>query len=189
MTAFKRLASMFDVTWATILAGWNGAGTFSPWPRCRDEFPSFLGIEDVRAFAELRLQSTSNPAEEKLIVGLLSIDGHSATREEVRHSLDLLAGEVNALEYRKWRLVLLLELLDRIPQCAVYGLLGLTEFWQEWGFPGDGPHAAQGVRNSISVSEYYTDANFQRSLARHREWAAEEEARIRTEAVRGTATD
>ncbi len=181
MSVFANLKIDFDINWTTMLVGWNGLGTFSPWPDRRDEFPPLFSAGELAAFAYERLASSSDVAEQDLIVKLVSLDLHNETRQEIRGLLIHLAefdGSDPTFEFRKWRLVLLEDLLENIPKDAVYGLMALTEFWQSVGFPPESPHEVQGRGNEITPSEYYHDEKLQQMLDMHRAWVRVEKAAI-----------
>jgi hypothetical protein len=181
MSAFETLKAEFGINWTTILVGWNGAGAFSPWPDRRDDFPPLLSVGELESFAAERLLLSSDVAEESLIVRLLSLNLRDAPRQAVREVLEGLANLSSAdqtLELRKWRLVMLEALLGRVDKNLVKGLLTLTEFWQEFGFPQDSPHEVQGRDNELTASEYYQDSNLRRILDRHRDWVAMERAAL-----------
>ncbi len=121
MSTFAKLKANFDTNWTTILVGWNGLGAFSPWPDRADEFPPLLSVDELTAYANERLASSSDVAEEDLIVKLLSLNLHTESRKKIRDiltQLSDLSGGDQAFEIRKWRLILLEELLENIPKDA-----------------------------------------------------------------------
>jgi hypothetical protein len=187
MSAFKKLKTDFDINWTTILAGWNGLGPFSPWPDRRDEFPPFFSADELVCFANERLDSSTDASEVDLILQVLSLNLRTEHRQTIRDLLARLSdltGSDPAFELRKWRLVLLEELLSTMPNDATYGLTALTEFWQGFGFPPDSPHQVQGRGNEIVPSEYYQDDTLQRLLAQHRTWVKAEKEAIGKHATR-----
>ncbi len=182
MTAFTRLREEFETNWATIYVGWKGLSEFAPWHLSMTEFPPLLSLEEVQSFAIERLGSCSDAAERDLAVSLLALDRADATREDVAEllrRLALLSAWESSRELRKWRIVLLEDLLQQLPSHPVYGLVALSEFWQAFGFPRDGPHEIQGRGNSASPEEYYTADNFRRLIARHKAWLECEKALLK----------
>jgi len=181
MSAFAKLRAEFDTNWTTILVGWSGLGVLSAWPDRWGEFPPLLSADEVAADADERLASSADTTEQNLIVELLSLDLRTESRETIRGFLqrlsDLDRGDP-AIELRKWRLILLEQVLGVMPQDALYGLMALTEFWQSFGFPSDSPHEVQGRGNAITPPEYYQQENLRRLLARHRAWIDDERAAI-----------
>jgi hypothetical protein len=182
MNALAKLTAQFDPNWTTILVGWNGLGVLSPWPADWSKFPPLLSTDELIAYANVRLACASDPSEDDLIVRLLALDLHTESRETIRELLlplsDLGGGDPE-LELRKWRLALLEDLLDSIPEDAVHGLMALNEFWLQFGFPADSPHEVQGRGNAMSPADYYEDSNFRRLLSRHKTWIAREKAELR----------
>ncbi|XHO03219.1 hypothetical protein ACEQUB_00077 [Ralstonia syzygii] len=79
---------------------------------------------------------------------------------------------------RKWRAVALEELLSRLGSDPVYDLISLGEFWTNWEGETDSPYVAQGVGNTLTPEEYYTERNLKEALNRHREWFLTEIANL-----------
>ncbi len=182
MSDFAKIRAEFDANWTTVLVGWDGLGVLSPWPSRWTEFPSLVSGEEVSAYADERLASTTDLSEQDLILKLLSVDLRTESREAIKDMLKPLSdldGGDPAIELRKWRLVLLEQVLENMPQDALYGLMALTEFWQSFGFPPDSPHEVQGKENTITPSEYFQQENLTRLLARHRAWMNDEKAAIK----------
>lgn len=78
-------------------------------------------------------------------------------------------------ELRKWQLVLLARLLDKLPTDPLYGVLALTEFWEQFDFPATAPFVAP----SPGDSGYYTEQNYERMISKHRAWLGEQLAECR----------
>lgn len=169
------------MNWTTILVGWRGLGVLSPWPDHWEGFPPLLSTEELSEFALERLELSTGPKESDITARFVSLNLKEERREAILSLLtplsDLAHGDA-ALELRKWRLVLLSQALKNLPKDPLYGLIGLTEFWNEFGFPPDSPHTVQGVGNSIGPSEYYTQENLDRMLSRHLEWIEREREAI-----------
>lgn len=167
MTLFARLSETFSVNWTTLLVGWD-----RPW-----ESPAVLSTDDIDSHATERLASGVDARDEALIVELLALDLPNADRALIRRCLarlsDLCRSDPSS-ELRKWRVVLLEQLLENLATDPVYGLIALTEFWLGFGFPPDSPHEVQGRDNSMSASEYYQEDNYRRLLLRHRSWIEQE---------------
>ena len=186
MSPFVKLKSEFEVTWTTLLVGWKGLGGLSAWPNKPASFPTLLSRDEISAFTADKLQSSSNPAEQGLILRMLASDLATESRETVEKWLSELSEENGSdplIELRKWRLVLLEQLLDNIPGDALYGLIALTEFWQNFGFPPDSPHEVQGRGNAISPSEYYQTDHLKHALSLHRAWIMREKSDIQARAM------
>jgi len=185
MSAFEKIRAAFDANWTTVLVAWTGLGPLSPWPDRWVEFPPLISTDDIAAYADERLAS-SDPVEQVLIVALVSSDLRSESRETIKELLTPLSGLGGGdpdIELRKWRLVLLEEVLVNMPKDALHGLMALTEFWQSFGFPSDSPHDVQGRGNTTSPSEYYQQDNLHRLVARHRAWIEDEKAALKKQRV------
>lgn len=171
MTPFDKLKAEFCTNWTTILVGWDGPG----------RFPPQVTVAELDAYATERLVSGCEKAEEGLIVKLLSLDLRTEASETIRRYLTSLSdwsGRDRTRELRKWQVILLEEALNTIPNDPIDGLTALTDFWNEFDFPPDGPHVVQGRGNTITPVEYYQEENFRGLLSRHRAWIREEKAAL-----------
>ncbi len=177
MSIFANIQSLFDTNWNTLLIGWNGLGTFSPWPDQRDTFPPLLCFAEISSYGTTRLSSASDITEIDLILKLLEGSDANSTREEIRNILSALANLNKSdplIELRKWRVVLLMDLIYNLPTEATLGLAALSEFWQSFGFPPDSPHDIQGRNNHLTPQEYYRESHLRQKLAQHEEWIKRE---------------
>lgn len=182
MSAFVDLRKQFGVNWTTVLVGWRGLGVLSPWPDRWKEFPPLLSAEELADYALARLDANTDQEELDAASSLLALNLREERREVVCALLDCLSSldkSDPALELRKWRLILLEHRLEALPNDPLYSLIALTEFWNDFGFPSDSPHEAQGVGNSLSPSEFYTQANLDRLLSRHQAWIRDERESIK----------
>ncbi len=149
------------VDWSTIAAGWEGWGIIS--------------AEEVIGYASDQLPDP--PHDQLKWVTQLAI-AEKDERELISQALHELAKGNLAVGVRKWRLLLLKELLPRIGDDLLYSLIELADFWSTFDYPDDSPHVVQGRGNSISPQEYYTEANLQAILDRHWEWVRNEEPHL-----------
>ena len=182
MVGFEKIKAEFGANWTTVLVAWTGLGVLSPWPDRWKDFPPLIAIAEIKDFAGAMLSQCSDPIELDLILALTESDLGAKTREEVVHMLEPLAGsdsDRKDIELRKWRWVLLDEVLMNLPENPEDGLMALTEFWQEFGFPADSPHVVQGRGNAIGPSEYYTKWNLKESVNCHRAWMEKERVVLR----------
>lgn len=165
------LADMQDagiaVNWLTLLLGLDGPGKFAP----------ALALSDVERFATNR--AVSSPGSEGGAMEIVAaLDGGI---EETRAALQRLAGSEKGSaerELRKWRVVLLRQAMSHLPSDPVYGLIALTEFWEQFDFPLDSPHVVQGRGNTLSPADYYTEANFRALVQKHWDWIDREIAAL-----------
>ena len=70
MSPFARLGKQFAVNWTTILVGWKGLGYSRRGLRLA-EFPPLLSADELAAYANECLASSSDVAEDDLVVSLL----------------------------------------------------------------------------------------------------------------------
>jgi Uncharacterized protein conserved in bacteria (DUF2247) len=152
------------VTWPVIRAGWEGTGLGG----------RQLDLADVTGFACDQLAGSGAGDQADDIADLCI----AADSEDAGRALSALAPDIPASAVRTWRAVLLGRLLTALPASAVAGLTELTSFWGSLGFPADMPHVVQGRGNDISPADYYTVANYQRLLRRHRDWLSSEIASL-----------
>jgi hypothetical protein len=167
------LDSRLPVNWATMRTGWNGPG----------KFPPQLSVADVAAYATQLIEE--NLEQPDCVLRLAGADENE--REMVEKCLLRLAAQAGAdeaVELRKWRALMLEEVLETLDDSPLYGLIGLTEFWEKFDYPPDSPHQVQGRDDQLSPADYYTAANFRRVLAQHRRWLDEEKASLKVASSR-----
>ncbi|MFO0723478.1 MAG: DUF2247 family protein [Myxococcota bacterium] len=153
--------------WGTALLGLTSVG----------QRGQLLTLADVDAFATERL-ATDEAAAVRVLAELS--DGLERTREVLRE-LALRARSDAALEARKWRALLLEDLLAALKseRDPTQGLIRFTEFWAEFDYPLDSPHTLQGVGNTMTPDEYYTEEVWTSALARHHTWLQDEMTKLR----------
>jgi len=163
MTYLERmLKAGIPVNWLTVMVGWDGPGGYD----------RLLSIPEVASYAAGLLGDDSGHPAEVLKLAA-AYDGDIDLVDSCVRKLA--AGEKNepSLELRKWRLVLLEDLLETLGDDPLYGLLGLTEFWAGFGYPADAPQIIQGKGRDLSASDY-TPKNYRLTLEAHRRWAESE---------------
>lgn len=74
------------------------------------------------------------------------------------------------IQFRKWRIFLLIDILENISKDYVQGLLSLTEFWSSMNFPDDSPHVYQ----TNSTQKYYTQYMYDFLVEKNRQWVKNE---------------
>lgn len=79
-----------------------------------------------------------------------------------------------SLESRKIRLAIVFEKIKNKNRNFVDGLIELTELWDSLGFPEDSPHIVQGVNNTLSPNEYYSQENYDELYRLNYEWFMKE---------------
>jgi hypothetical protein len=166
---FNTIRAKFPVNWLTLLIGWRGLGNH----------PKLIDLQDVRDFSADMLGSSVNVDARVADLATLS----EADGDRVDSTLAALAGE-GAYQYdnevRKWMVILLEQVLASLPADPLYGLLQMTDFWSQFGFPAGSPHEVQGQGNSMTPAEYYTRETYDRLLGQHKSWLERETARLST---------
>lgn len=78
------------------------------------------------------------------------------------------------LSKKKWLVFSLKELMDHLPKDSLYGPLELNNFWNEWGEPNNSPNIIQGVNNTMTPNEFYTNENYLKIISNHSLWIKRE---------------
>ncbi|HUO05591.1 MAG TPA: DUF2247 family protein [Candidatus Binataceae bacterium] len=185
MSVFAKVKTEYGANWTTALVGWTGLGVFAPWSKGPQDWMSsspLLYGDEIAAYAEERLASSSSAKEQEAIVELLSLNLRTETRGVIRDILVRLArldGNDPAFELRKWRLVLLERLINNLPQDFLHALIEIREFWQGFGYPSDSPHDVKDGGKQVLSHEPDTPETLARTLDRHRKWIAEEKTVVK----------
>ena len=164
---FKEMLDDNIVDYGVILQSWIGI----PGVNIK------LKYQDIIDFAIKRINNSPNELEENLLIDLTSVcflDNAEITRiltelcdfEQVNITMSL----------RKWRLYLLKNILNDLETDALYVLIRLSEFWIEWQtvLIDPIPHLYQGVNNSMSPQDYYSEENMNRTIDIHKKWIENE---------------
>jgi hypothetical protein len=156
LPCFKR---RFEVSWTSLLAAWRGFGS-----------DRRVGtIPDIQEFALKKLETATEGNSSLAQLATIS----EREGEKVDGVLESLASSEHInyeTEVLKWVVCLLENKLGELPKDPLYGLLQLTEFWADLGFPGYSPHRVQGEGNGASPTDYYTEENYLRAVNQHKEW-------------------
>ena len=163
LTKFKQLGLKID--WATLFVGWKGLKNYS----------YLVSIEEIIEFATDYL--SKNPELNSPTVMDIVIS-------EVRE-IDIINQALYKLvqnkEYslkialRKWRLILLLEVMESLDENKyVDSLFSLSDFWISFEYPYDMPMDIQGLENKITPEKYYTKENCRKIIEDHKDWIIQE---------------
>ena len=151
----------FKITWKFIKIGFKSNTIFE----------NQLNSSDVLSFALEQLYNSQNEDVENLACEYLyNID-------KIEFYLNKLADKEKSdyeIEFRKWRVFYVINNLPDQSYNCVHGLCALGDIWCALGFPKDSPHIYQGIGNSLSPTQYYTDENYEMILKRHIDWIAKE---------------
>ena len=157
------IEKQLKLNWVTILIGWEGPGKYTPQ----------LIPKDIIEFAtELVTNEDNQPESVWILAGTSENDV-----TEVENLISQLAQSETVdreTELRKWRAILVEDALNNLSDDPLYGLIGLTEVWGNFDYPTDSPHSVQGVNNSLSPQEYYTQDNYNHIIELHRAWIENE---------------
>ncbi len=177
VNSFARLRALgLEPTWRGLLIGWSGLEQIGPW----------VDAEDVERLAVERIVRAQ---DEQLGADLAFLA--AAAKEDPREVRDCLQrvaeqeGSDEARELRKWRAVLLAELLDRLPTDDLETYLSLAGFWSAFGFPNDVPESLfrEGAPNG---SESQAADGRAAAVALHESWLASELRRLRADSLART---
>ena len=139
----KDLLELFPCNWNTILFGWRGLGSLSPWPDDWERFPSLLSEDELNSYCQGVISSEISESTSLLIVTLMDeLADANHTRTSILECIKPLAGqkyEKEDLEFRKWRCAMVYSLLHN-PGLDEFELARrLDELWIELGTPDDVP--------------------------------------------------
>ena len=176
MKTFEILKNNFPVNWTTVLVGWEGLGIISPWPDKWIESSPLLTVNEVYEFCYDRISKTSDAKEISLILEMLEFEKKGPDREFIGYLLTPLSELYNGdktFEIRKWRAVMLGELLERLQGDALSDSLEIGEFWMYYGFPPDSPMKHSDIDN-VRSDEYGSKKYINRVITINKEWLQNE---------------
>jgi len=176
MKTFEKLKNNFPINWTTVLVGWEGLGMISPWPDKWNKSSPLLTINEIYEFCYEIIGKTNNSKEINLIVEILEFEKKDPDRELVRCLLTPLSELYNGdktFEIRKWRAVMLSELLEQLHGDALDNSLQIGEFWMYYGFLLDNPMKHPDIDN-VSSNEYGSKKYINRVIAINKKWLQNE---------------
>lgn len=71
---------------------------------------------------------------------------------------------------RIWRAFALEDTLYHLDQEPVYGLIKLSEFWMNWGWPTDAPACMVNSSQTKISQDYHSVSNYERIIREHETW-------------------
>ena len=154
------------VGWGTLLVGLHGFGWVD------------RQVSAANAIA-IALDALAQHPDDGGVLALACLRENETA--DVAGALEKLAereGADHELERRKWRLLLLDERMEALPDDPLHGLLDLGEFWGMFGHPEDGPYTVQ-HRSGVPPERYYTQENYEAEVARHKRWIEREATLLR----------
>lgn len=166
MNKIKELEKMkFKITWTLIQIGYLG-----------NEIVQQIDEKDISEYCYSLLENEKENLDE-----VAQLIGEKDDRYEFEKILDKLVKKENSnkeLQFRKWRVYLVKQMICNLDEDYIENLLNITEFWLDLGQPEDAPHIFQSVNNKITPKEYYTKNAYERIIKRHKEWIEKEIERI-----------
>lgn len=160
----KKLNDYHLMDWGVILQGWKGVPGLS----------IKVKAADIAKFAIEELSHVEGSLT-NIFVQLASAE--CLDEDEITNLLEKLCEKKNInleVSLRKWRLIMLEELLNNISNDPIYDLINITEFWLSWENPPESPHIIQGVGNALTPNQYYSEENLENIVDVHRVWVAKE---------------
>jgi hypothetical protein len=165
MDLLKRLNSLgFSITWRLLLIGWNGPAKFG----------RVVTADDIIAYATDLIGSPKGSYQPEITELAAAQRNETDVVEACLRRLSGVEGTAPGLETRKWRYVLLEQLMEKLPRDPVQGLTELTTFWEQFDFPADSPHLVQGKGNRLSPEQYYTITFLNKIVLKHKAWMENE---------------
>src|SRR4051812_14269039 len=126
MALLKRIEEMtFSVTWTLLLIGWEGPGKVG----------RVVTVEEIVAHATIRLEMPSSNDTFEVAQLASATESDTTVIASALRKLSMAEGASSDVETRKWRYVLLEQLVQNLPADPLYGLIALTTFWSQFDFP------------------------------------------------------
>lgn len=161
LTDFKKYG--FHITWKLIYIGFRG----------NEIFKYNLNAKDVINYA---IEQIENNIDDDLVYELACMyETEIEEIEKILENLSLREQTVFNLEFRKWRVIYIVNTINNINKTNyISGLIELGNLWEKLGYPEDIPHIIQGRFNMITPEEYYTEDNYKFLLMKHEKWIVSE---------------
>lgn len=157
----------FQISWTLLHMGFSGG----------DKIKKQLTGQDIINYAITKIEEGDESVEVVLLAG-----SHNVNTEEINDLLIRLSKNEKVdynIEYRKWRVIYLLKHLPNIHDDYIQGIIKIGDIWAALDFPDDSPRVFQGLNNSITPIEYYTQENYIRLLENNRAWLNKEIAELK----------
>ena len=177
MTTFETLKTNFPVNWMTVLVGWEGLGMISPWPYDWEKSPPLLTLDEMYKHCYDAVGKTDDKEELRLMIDVLEFENKSPNRALVRSLIQPLArlhSNDATFELRKWRAIILGEVLGKLQNDGLNDWISIAEFWMYFGFPPDSPIEFQTFEKNKRSEEMYTDDNMNQLVVAHKAWLQRE---------------
>lgn len=155
-----------NITWTIVDIGYNS-----------EKFKHLLNAQDIINYSIELLEN----GDRSLDVTLLA-SANGGNIEEISELIRKLAKNETKnynIEFKKWRVIYLINYLPKNQKDYIQGLIDIGDIWAMFDFPYDSPHVFQGRNNSITPAEYYTQENFVKLMKSHEIWIENELADLR----------
>lgn len=142
-----------------------------------------IPLDEIMHYAIERLELNFDDELILKLVGEYNSNVSDIDKEKICNIIYALAKKESSdaqLEFRKWRVVLLIKRLEQLNENCIDGLISLSDFWTEFGRPPESPHVFQGIGNDISPESYYTEKNYETIRLNHYYWLENEIEFIKT---------
>lgn len=148
----------FSITWKTILIGMVGG----------NNIPPQLTKEELLNYLHALLEDETEQEDEIIALILMEDDP-----ENLNNRIAMLASLDRSdyrVQWRKWRVYLLNEVLSNISNDCLQGLLSLMDFWVSTGVEKDCPQVFPQNNNSLAALDYFTVQMFEKLLTKNQNW-------------------
>lgn len=159
---FERIVQSGLVNWAVIFEAVCGTSRFLgrlP-PSCIEDF----------AISELEKMKLEDPLLD--IVSGLATDSDLPTSDLCLLLQKLCETQNIDIQQaqRIWRAFALENTLSHLDKEPVYGLIKLSEFWMNWGWPIDAPACITNSAQEEKSQDYHSTSNYERIIHEHEVW-------------------
>jgi len=169
-SAFEMIESHGLVDWAVLLYGVIGI------PGHIDRLPPPY----IERFAASKVGDMTDNTSRLAAASTLALDAN-LPGSELRALLDALCeldGSNHERARRAWRAASLENILKNVESDPVYGLLRLSTFWSDWGWPSDAPISMRLGATPLPEHDYHSGGNFAQVISEHKIWLDAELAKL-----------
>lgn len=168
---FDRIARHDLIDWAVVFQGVCGI------PGCLGRLPPFC----VESFANTELEKLT--LDDPLLDVIVSLaDDSDLPASEICPLLQKICESKNLDMQRAkriWRTFALDEILMDLDSDPLYGLIKLSEFWSDWGWPADAPPSMLPNAKSLPEHDYHSALNYDHVVREHAQWLKDELAALK----------
>lgn len=163
---FDRISQHGLIDWAVVLQGTNGIPGYSDRlpPSCLESF----------ANAELEKVAVDDPLLDVIVS--LAEDSNLPMYDLCPQLQKMCASQSLDMQRAKriWRAVALEEILMDLDLDPLYGLIKLSEFWSNWGWPADALPSMFSGAKTLPEHDYHSALNYDHVVREHQQWLKNE---------------